>query len=382
MNSKWVNYYPLSENWTPPEILIREKQLNELLNSIRSPYPNNYWIFGNRGLGKTLIARVTCQLISKSYYISCSSSFKESIRMFALKNGIEPKSYEGVTTTILRVIESKNQDNDNKYAVIFFDDVDKLAGGTFKRDLGLYLHDLYDRLLEEDYIFSINLITTVSYNEIKKYFSPPAMSRLKFKPLFFPNYNRDEIFALLKQRLSYIKTLEYDEEAIETIAYKVSRIGGDFRKALEITRNSITQDGKITLESVEKAWTMEKTRFWKSQILELPYHAAIILGCIIEETVRRHQSREAELPYFPVSWDRVKDRYIQKMRQFGIKPQENKMLYYWLEQLWMKGWIDKFALSRRHEWNYTRKRGLYLRLKEKLSNLIPAIQEIDWANPW
>jgi hypothetical protein len=58
------------------------------------------------------------------------------------------------------------------------------------------------------------------------------------------------------------------------------------------------------------------------------------------------------------------------------------MLYYWLEQLWLKKWIDKFTLSKRHEWNYTQTRGLYLRLLEKTSNLIPAINEIDWRTPW
>jgi hypothetical protein len=266
-------------------------------------------------------------------------------------------------------------------AFIFFDDVDKLAGGTFRRDLGSYLHDLYDRLQSEGFSFSINVVTTFPYERVDRVLSPPAMSRLRFRPLLFPRYTKQEIAILLRQRLDYIKGLEARPEAIELIADYISRIGGDFRKALEMTRNSIS-DGRITVESVERAWGEERELFWKDQIANLGYHEAALLGSIVEETVWLHKSRDAEPPYFPASWDAVKGRYRKRLKELGISPQDEKMLYYWLEQLWLKGWVEKFVLSKRHEWNYAKRRCLFVRLQEKLTNLVPAMQQIDWSNPW
>jgi hypothetical protein len=236
--------------------------------------------------------------------------------------------------------------------------------------------------MEENIPFTINVVTTIDYEKSDSILSEPAQSRLKFKPLKFNRYTKEEIITLLKQRLRYIQTtLPIQEDAIQLIAEKVSRIGGDFRKALEITRNAVKL-GELTTETVEKAWSTEKTTFWKYQITDLSYHMALLLGCIVEETVKIHKSRNIEPPYFPVSWDAVKIRYRRKASEFKVEPQTDKMLYYWLEQLWLRKWIDKFILSKRHEWNYTKTRGLYIRLLEKTSNLIPALEEIDWTTPW
>ena len=374
-----LDLFPLSERWKPNKLLIRDKQLNTLLDKCTRKFPENFWITGDRGLGKTLTAELFCQRIEGSYLITFRSHiFRETMRDFALTHGIIPRSTDHPITLMMKVFEKEGYDK----IVIFMDDVDKL-GRYLRRDFGVYLHDLYDRL-QETYgdNFSINIITTRPYQESFKIIKGLAESRLKLKPLLFPRYSKKEIVTLLNQRLQYIEGLKVEQEAVETIGDIISRIGGDFRKALHITRNAILNSGNLTTSAVKEAWKLEKMNFWRNQILDLPYHAALLLGCIVEETVKQHGELKGEPPYFPAAWSHIKNRYRRRCMKFGVEPQNQKMLYYWLEQLWLKGWIDKFTLSKKHEFNYTGKRELYIRILEKLENLIPAMKEIDWSEPW
>ena len=377
-----LNLFPLSDAWTPPKLLVRDNQLNILLSARDSDFPKNFWINGEKGLGKSLTAQIYCKMTKNSFILECKSkSFKENCRMFAMHHGVKPKSTSEPISLILETIEANLQE-DGEPVTFFIDDIDRLEPLVIKRDLSTYLSSLYDLMPQISKRFSIHIITTKPFAYMEKNLSDWCISRLRFKSLTFPRYSKQEIEELLLQRLKYIENLQVQPEAVALIADKISRIGGDFRKALELTRNAIEAEGALTLSAVSKAWSDEKTQFWKGQITQLPYHAALLLGCIIEVTIRRHEGVKSEPPYFPVSWNEVKERYRVRCRDFGVSPQSDKMLYYWLEQLWLKKWIDKFTLSKRHEWNYRRQRGMFLRLLEKLDNLVPAYKQIDWSEPW
>jgi len=366
-----INLFPLSDKWIPNELLVRDKQLKELLDNVGK---SNFWICGDKGLGKSLTAKIFTSMVDGYLLAFTSQAFRDGVREFALKHGVVPKTREHPITTLMSVFKNKT-----KQVVIVFDDVDKL-GRYLRRDFSLYLHDLHDRMLEKFESFSIHVITTIPFNQINSILSPPAKSRLRFKPLIFPRYTKDEIIILLKQRLSFIPELKVEEEALEKIADFVSRIGGDFRKALEITRNSI-KNGELKTEYINEGLMVEKHGFWKERLLEMPYHEALLLASIVQETLK-HKGEVDEPPYLPVSWDVVKQTYLQACKQFEIKPHRDKMLYYWLEKLWLEQWIDKFTLSKSHEWNYLKKRGLFIRLKEKLENLVEPIKTIDWGKEW
>lgn len=376
-------FFSLSERWSPNHLLIRDKQLNTLLsNKVENPW--NYWVTGERGAGKSLTSGIYATMNDGVYVIACSSrSFKDSVKNFALAHGEVPKTDDAPITIIMNVITKKK----HSFVTIIFDDVDKL-GQYFKRDFSPYIHDLYDRLLQTNFAFAIHVVTVFPYNKIESFLSPPAVSRLKFKPLNFPRYSKEEVKILIQQRLDIIKAqvseLDVEDGAIELLGDAISRIGGDLRKALEITRNAIVNN-KITVEQVRSALQKEKSNWCKETILKLPYHAALIIGCIIEETLRINPNEVTNPPYLPIFWGAVKTKYINHCSQVLIKPQREKMLYYWLEQLWMRGWIDKFTLSKKHEWNYTHQRGIFVRLKEPLEycqNAIKSISEETGWTPW
>ena len=372
--------YALSERWIPNELLVRNTQLNMLLENSKSKMPYNYWITGGSGSGKSLVAKIYNNMVHNSYLIVCSSkSFKETVKAFAFSQGIAPKSTENPVSTIMSVL-SKGENKESLSLSLIFDDVDKLER-YFKRDFSSYLHDLYDRLLSADITFSINIVTNISFNQIDNCLSQPTISRLKFKSLNFRRYSKDEIVILLKQRLGYIKDVTVEENALAFIGEKISGIGGDFRQILDIAKESLKDSLSFSLENVKRAWIFEKEGFWKDRILELPYHQALILVCIVEETL----AQNAEIknpPYLPVNWLCIKNRYQKHCKELNIQPLRPKMQYYWLEYLKLKEWVEKFVLPSNHEWNYMHQKSLHIRLTEKLENLEPPIEDIDWKTQW
>ncbi|MHA1631778.1 MAG: hypothetical protein ACTSXC_03070 [Candidatus Freyarchaeota archaeon] len=375
-----LDLYPLTDGWVPPKLLVREKQLKRLLANYWSSYWSNFWIYGDRGLGKTLTAKIFSRIDENVFVIPMESeSFKRNINNFALLQGIKPKLTGDPDSTLREVIESKASGEGG--VTIIFDDVENL-GRSFS-GFGIHLKALYDWLLDHGYKFSIHCISKLSVDQAKKRVLDAAWSRLNFEPLVFPPYNKGEIVELLKQRLKYIDGLKWTDVALELIGEYVSEMGGDFRLALKITRKTVLDHGKIDYDAVSKTVEVFGSSFYLDEIMKMSFHKALILAAIVRETVNRHggipDKEDWEYGYFPVSWDRVKGLYWTMCKQLGRKPQHQKMLYHWLEQLWKEGWVEKFTLAKRHEWNYVGKRSLFARLTADLKLLANAFKRVDWG---
>ncbi|RLG73599.1 MAG: hypothetical protein DRO14_06525 [Thermoprotei archaeon] len=386
---KRLNLYPLSENWRPPKLLARDKQLKVLLENRESQSPENFWIQGNRGLGKTLTATIFKEMTEDTFIITCSSSsFRRAVEEFALKNDVKPKVREDPSTIILRVIEEKAEGDK---ITIFFDDIDRLAlGPTLTRDFGIHICNIYDRLLERGYTFSIHLITTKDFKDARKYLDRSAESRLNLRPLIFPPYSEGEIKKLLMQRLEFIDDLEWSEEAVSYIAARVARDAegreGDMRLALEIARAAIKTFGKLTLEAAEKAWKDRETDYWVEILKEMPFGKALLLASIVWETLDRYEDEIEELEegeeYYPVSWSEVKKRWRSNAEAVGLGNVKDHRLRKWLDSLRESDLVEARTLPKTHEYNYTNMRELYITLKADLMKLFYATQKIDWSKRW
>jgi len=374
-----LKLYPLSEGWIPPNLLIRDQQFNELLENIEKGYHHNYWIYGDRGLGKTLTATMLQRMKKNVFYHNFKTPrLREEIKGFLYALKVKKRTYEREYDAMLRGFENAGCD---KEVTIIFDDIEELKQ-FIKRDFDVFLHGLWETLTRREWKFSIHLISVRDPFWVEKKLSKPTLSRLGLRPLVFPPYLRDEVRLLLEQRLNYIEGLEWDEGAILFISEAVADLGGDFREALRYARNVIEKTGKLTLEGVEPEYISLKGRFYVQRIKQLPYDCALMLAAIVIETARRHRSTDVKGMLFPASWDRIKDTYAQLCRKYGMPLPRKEMLYYWLEKLWFSDWVDKFTLARRHEWNYVGKRSLFIRLEPHLPEIIEAIRQIDWTERW
>jgi len=389
--------YPLAYSWMPPKLLIRDQELNKIINCIDADYPRNLWIYGGRGLGKSLTLKVFNSYAEdsgriKPIYIECSELPSETIFKLASKLGIKSKKAESIASVLKHILDGEGVEK----IVLIFDDLDRMK--YISRDFSPFIHVLCDEL--DEFRFSLIFSSTLSYSKANEVFSSSALSRLQLKPLYFRPYTKQEVKTLLMQRLNYIDEIDIsvDEDALDFICEKVSRIGGDFRKALDFMREALTLGkGKVTLSVVREIWRRMKTEFWVNQIRELPYHQALILACIVE-TVANHLAKEGLLsidfstgdinakidpPYLPVAWDEVKKLYLKRCMELGIQPYRSRMMYYALDNLSIKlGYIKKEILPANHELNYLKKKSLFIWLGEKIENLSLAMKQINWYDIW
>lgn len=389
-----VDIYPLTDAWKPSKLLFRDEQLKNLIKKIEEKYTGNYWIYGPRGSGKTLTMEILEDKVNALGYgkvirVLCQkSSVKRTIADMLLKLNVAPTgNIEVKSFNALRDLADKY----NKI-ILIFDEIDAI-GKFIRQYFSPYLHTLYDTVIKHIQLkFSVFLVSTLDYEKRNKYIIDTVESRYLFKPLFFNPYKKDEMKTLLKQRLEHIENLKWDEKAVDFICEKVSRqigVAGDFRKVLELTRRTIQQTGTFDFKAIEKVWIEDKTNFWANKIRSLSYHEALMLACIVVETKKVMEESKAvdEPPLIPVSWNKVKEIYENSCRKIRLEskdldPLSPKMQYYILEKLWRTGWIEKFVLSRYHDWNYIGKRSLFIRLNEKLENLESALKKINLYKPW
>jgi Cdc6-like AAA superfamily ATPase len=382
-----LDLFPLSDNWIPPKLLVRDAQLRALIENAELSYPMNFWIHGARGLGKTLTVTVFGRMKENVFYHPFQSkSIKDEIKKFCLRLGYVKRTYESEAEAVVRAMEKYGAP---KEATIVFDDVDTLEE-NIRANLSIFLHGLWDTLTQEGWKFSIHLISTHDLEWAHKKLDGPTLSRLGLRPLHFPPYTREEIKRLLLQRLEYIDGLEFTEPALEVIVDTVAEFGGDFREALRYVRAVVEKHGKLTFDTVAEGIIPMASSFFVDRIRDLSYPCALLLPSIAHLTFLRHSQVDGNIrapedirgEVFPVSWDDVKNAYTQLCEKYGVPRQHNAMLYYWLEQLYLKEWIDKFTLAKRSEYNYKGRRCLFVRLKVPYPHLLEAIKRIDWENPW
>lgn len=386
-----LDLYPLSEQWIPPKLLVRDQQLRALTENKIS----NFWIFGGRGLGKTLTANMFKQIMESGLSGSdvkvfihsfTSQSVKEEVRKFCLSLGYRKPASELEADAIIKALRMAGVHN---RAILILDDVDAMDAimGSY---FSMLLKALYDELLRVGWAFNIHLISTRNLAWAHERISEAAWSRLKPSPLFFPPYSRDEIVLLLKQRLEFIDGLEWDEAALGMIADEVAGLGGDFRNALMIAQDVILKHGKLTADIVYEGLINFRAQVWSSIIRGLTYKCALLLRAIVEEAGRRLEELEKEAKEPEdldminplVSWDDVKARYSRLCWDYAIERESDAMLRYWLERRLEGDWVESIWLDKHDERNYKRRWGRFIRLKTPLQMLAMAIRQIDWKTPW
>jgi len=252
---------PLSEDFKPPTLLYRNEQLQELFNLCLHPIPGHVWCQGNKGLGKTLTARVFADEVetrenSKCYFFEWQSSLKRTLETINAKYNFKIPNYTlGASTIARKIIDETSKDD---LVCIIIDEPQK---AHFMRDVDNTAFQFYQAFLGKRR-FSLIFLSQMRYAVARRYFSPDTLSRLQLKPIIFPSYTIPEIVEILKQRLTYmLEPDQYDTHALFTLAKHIRRIGSDIREALDILKVAIEQaDDKINVKVMQEAIEWGKNR--------------------------------------------------------------------------------------------------------------------------
>jgi cell division control protein 6 len=234
--SLFRNEYALDYSFLPKAIPYRETQQRFLASCIK-PLLNdhtgrNVMIHGPPGVGKTaalkhLIRELdeSDELVEKLYivYVNCwhkNTTYKVVLELcdavgYAF---VQNKNTEDLFKIVSQIL--------NKRSVIFiFDEIDKAEDTDF-----LYI------ISEIIYKKSIFLVT--NYKSWMLELDDRIRSRLMLEQVEFPQYNKDEMLGILKQRIEYaFHNNCVDDDALEMIASKASELK-DIRMGLFLLRES------------------------------------------------------------------------------------------------------------------------------------------------
>lgn len=342
-----------TEEWVPDKLIARRDKLEKLRGIIEDESKRSAYVFGSRGLGKTL----TCKVLLAAYppdralYIPCERSIEISVERALSEKGFKVRG-EKIVEFLPR-----------HFRVVVFDDWNKLYNYRRSMDFLFFLHRFnVERRL------AVIVIGPWTFKEFEEICPQDVMSRYQFTPVSFGPYSTEELIEIYKQRVDRAFK-DYEEEALKFIAHKVRRLGSDVRIGLRMLQFawSISGGGKLTYEAVEGAWRMEKKRYWRDEVLlGLEPHAALLLYLIAKHAL------EGEIPVYS---SKLLDSYRRFCQNLSIKPLYEGLLRYYMRKLDGMGYISREAVS-------LGKHGLQSKITllfDEPHLIVEAGEEIEWA---
>jgi len=325
---------PLSDNFTPNQLLARTEQLNKIFELVIVPYDNsNVWIEGDSGLGKTLTSKFFMQEIEnrkcgKTFYVPCDRSLKNAVLDTCHSFGIEIPRRGFTASAVCEELIKKFPDAP-RY-VFILDEPEKVYKAAIS-DIANFVHPLYNYMTRNGKNFNIIFISRMTQLKAQTYFEKDTLSRLRLQGIVFPRYTFPQIVSILSQRLSFaLDTDQYERIGVNVLARHIYRIGGDIRQALEILRHAIFRvaKDKLTAAVMEQAVEWGKCEWWRSQLTERtpsPHWSYIAYIAA--------QLSQSEDGTYIADQPAVMKAYTESMQKQGMQPLGASSVYYIIEQI-------------------------------------------------
>jgi len=284
----------LLPDYVPEELPHREtqiKRLVEILSPImRGEKPNNIFIYGLTGTGKTAVTKFVLKKLEEKlsnlflYVYINTRQVDTPYRILAniLESLGTRVPFTGISTAELYRRFLKRVSEIKPILIIVLDEIDALV----KK----HGDDILYRLTRANYELNKSKIALIGItNDVKfvDFLDPRVKSSLSEEEIVFPPYNADELEDILRKRA---KEAFYDsvvsDEVIKLCAALAARDHGDARRALDLLRVAgeiAEREGSsiVTVEHVNKARVeIERDRVYEV-VSTLPFHSKLVLLAIV-----------------------------------------------------------------------------------------------------
>jgi cell division control protein 6 len=301
-----------SESFQPGAIEGRDEEIRKYVNAlqpvINGHQPNNIFLYGNTGVGKTAVTEfVLDQLQSDAsryddldltvIYINCktlTSSYQVAV---SLTNEIRPEdnqiSHTGLPQSeVYQTLYSElNAIGDT--ILIVFDEVDSIG----EKDEILYELPRAKKNgnLNDTTVGIIGISNDFSFREKM---DPRVQSTLCQREIQFPPYNANELREILASRASIgikkgvLQTPLDEDAAISFCAAVAAQDRGDARQALDILQRageiaSTEGDSTITEEHTKTAHSRYERDRVKQGMRDLTQHGQLSLVAVVSKTAKQ-----------------------------------------------------------------------------------------------
>ncbi len=320
----------LKPEYLPDDILHRETEIRELV-SILQPFvhsrsPENVFVFGPPGTGKTVTCRYVLNQLEeytskvRGFYINCweyntrysiFSKIGEELGLILPRRGLSADE------VLYRIVDGYRHEGLNGM-VIVLDEVDRLF---VNKDEGNVLYDL--ARATENIGVNISIIIISNYRDFLINLDPRIRSSLMFKTIEFEPYSITALKDILRER-SHIafRPGVLDDDVIPLCAALGVKFGGDARVAL----TALWLAGREADREGSKHVTVNHVNRVKDQVFDFVLNTKIVLNPLEKKILSIIDGREwvsgdlyRELKERGIQLtDRSFRNYLKRLHELGL----------------------------------------------------------------
>lgn len=278
----------------------QEQVTQSLLPILKHSRPSNLLVYGKPGIGKTLVVKKVLNKIqdrvekSKFPIKLIYSNSKEETTLYGLlvsfgrQLGMKDKELPGTGLAISEVFKRiLNNIDESAINVIFvIDEIDYLAQLVSKtgKDILYQLTRANERLKQG----SLTLVGISNDLTFKEKLDPRVISSLGEEEIIFTNYDRDQIYKILEERVNeaFIPN-SVDEAALNLCAALAAAEHGDARRAIDLIRVAgeiaeRQQSDKVTQDHVREASLKIEENKEETSLKSYPLHEKLVILAIMK----------------------------------------------------------------------------------------------------
>jgi len=349
VSSIFKNRDYLMPDYVPDELPHREEQIKKVASILAPLYrgekPNNIFIYGLTGTGKTAVTKFVLSNLHRKFpekfryiYINTRQSDTPYRILADLLEALSIKvPFTGLSIAELyrRLIKAMNEYN--LPIVIVLDEIDAFIK-KYNDDI-LYRLSRINSEINKSKVSIIGITNDVKFVDS---LDPRVKSSLGEEELVFPPYNADELEDILRKRAQMaFNNGVVSDNVIKLCAALAAREHGDARRALDLLRvaGEIAErlrDSKVKEEYVYMAKTeIERDRV-HDIILTLPFHSKLVLAAVVLK------SNDGDI----LTTGAVYEEYLSLARKLGIEAITQRRVSDILNELDMVGILTAKVVNR------------------------------------
>ena len=345
----------ISPHHVPAKLPFREKQIESITHNlsgvINDSKPNNFFIYGKTGTGKTsTVKHVLDQLnefITKrqlsvySCYVNCRSHpSKYKVLLKALRAFNPEKDFLGYSSSFVYEKLLSFAGDNNAHAIIVLDEIDKV------KDVDELMYSL-SRGNDELNQGSITVIGISNNLTFKEKLDPRTKSSLCEREMVFDPYNATELREILTERTELaFKEGVVKETAISLAAALAAQESGDARTAVMLLQRAgeiADMEEKYVVDDslVEQAKVSVEEEIILSMISTLPQQQQLVLYAIAQmslqnPTFTKINGEEEKGVMFS---GEIFETYLRLAKQFDTRTITSRWYRQYINELEMYGLI-------------------------------------------
>ena len=344
----------LSPDYIPDKLPHREEEIRKvgsvLAQVLRGSRPNNLFIYGLTGTGKTAVTLyVLRRLVDRArrlgidvgyVYVNARQRDTPYKVMADIASGLGLRvPFTGLSTAevysrVVRALSARTG-----FLIIVLDEVDWLVRRRGDDLLYKLTRIGYELPRDAAKVSIVGITNDVRFVEM---LDARVRSSLGEEEVVFPPYNAEQLRDILwdRARLAFQPGV-VDDEVISYCAALAAREHGDARRALDLLRvaGEVAEREnaqRVTVEHVRKAWSQLERDRVREVVRTLPLHARLVLAAVLHATRLKSYTTTGEL--YAV--------YRELARMIGLEPVTQRRVSDIVSELDMLGVLNARVISR------------------------------------